>query len=161
MDARPHPDRESLKRELQLAIRNVNRNLHEWKDKRRNTMLTISYTEIQGLIKNWIIRGLKNVLDSYSVNRMFARGNIVAMLNDDLRITNIHLSSGWRLNTSAEFNLLQEIVSELDYKSLWYDPNDYKADGISQRDDEFYYKPVEIQPFRDLLDNFKYETPKT
>lgn len=100
-------------------------------------------------------------MDSYKVNRMFSRIRVVSAVHDDYWISSIYLSDSWSRSIDPDFAMIQDILHNMDLKTLKYDPSDYKSDGLSQRDDEFYYKPIGFENFDNILDKFKYETPKT
>jgi len=125
---------EKILHALKDAVRNCNRNLYEWTTStKKNKHYTISYSEVRGLVKNWIIRRLKDVMGVVNADRCLREGSLVVTLNEsDNSIGSLTLCSTdeYRL-AYKDIETIKHCMARLDYKSLKYDPADYLLDGFS------------------------------
>lgn len=138
--------------ELRRAIRNINRNLYEWKDRKAGkTNFSISYTEVYGVTRNWLIRCLRNAIGFQVADRIFRRGHLYLQINESLLcIESIRIDHNGLFDRDA--TLVKEILDSIDFKSLRYDPKDYMMDGVTQKPD---FSPYIDLSFDEIL-NFKF-----
>jgi len=126
--------KEVIMRGLTHAIRNCNRNIYEWMEKsKRGSTFTISHTEVRGLVKNWIIRSLKDTMGNIQADRVLRVGNLYVSVDDIHNcIGFISLSSTdeWR-SVHRDVELVKECMTQINYKALRYDPKDYLLDGLT------------------------------
>jgi|SRR5688572_8445754 len=137
-------EKHQVKAALEGAIRNCNRNIHEWiEGKKKSSHFTISYTEIRGLVKNWIIRRLKDVMGVADIDRALREGNLCISVNEtDNYICGLSLTSTdtWRaLHRNIE--LIRDAMKDINYQSLRYNPNDYLLDGMTPKYD---FEPIYV-----------------
>lgn len=137
------------------AIRNVNRNLAEWKKEESNPgrAIHVKQDEVNGLVKNWIMRSLKYKLGETIIQGIFKKGTFFVHLQQDGNIKDICMNSldYWEKNR-YHATMKQVIEHEIDYKTLHYNPEDY-----SDRDRTQYlgFDPTFFLPLDDLR-NFKF-----
>lgn len=123
----------TIKRALEDAVRNCNRNIYEWmvKDK-RGSRFTISHTEVRGVVKNWIIRKLKDVMGNVQADRVLREGNLYVSVDDRNNcIARISLSSTdeWR-QIHGDIETVKAAMDDLDFEYLRYKPEDYHMDDV-------------------------------
>lgn len=145
--------KETLTIAIRDAIRHINRNLYEWtngynkKSKSTpNVQLTLSYTEVKGLVRNWLIRSLRDKIGMREADRLF-KGIYITMNDDCCRIKKVSLS--YDAKYEKLFPMINDILGGLSYQLLGYDPADYEMDGMSQRkegfDPSFFFSLEEIK----------------
>jgi hypothetical protein len=161
MDANPMATREEITEQLKKAIRNINRNLHDWKKYRgTRTNFTISFTEVYGLTRNWIVRCLRSAVGPTIADGIFRKGHLFIQVDEEnlclAKISVNFIESSYLIRHKT---LISEVLSSIDYKSLRYNPSDYMVDGITQKDELMYqpYTPMSLSH----LDEFKFEMPKS
>ena len=129
-----------IKAGLESAIRNCNRNIYEWVEgKKKSSHFTISYTEIRGLVKNWMIRKLRDSMGLINVERALKEGNLSIHVNEvENYIAGLDLTSDgqWR-KTMDDISLLKSIMKNINYKALTYNPSDYLMDGVTPKNENF------------------------
>lgn len=130
--------KETLKFTLSHAIRNCNRNIYEWMEKtKRGSKFTISHTEVRGLVKNWIIRSLKDGWGYLRVDKMMRSANLVVSVDDGHGcISGVALSniSEWE-HAYRDVGLIKDVFNEMNFDLLRYDPKDYVMDSTCPVDD--------------------------
>jgi hypothetical protein len=135
MDLNMPAQREKVTIELKRAIRNINRNLYEWKDKKAGkTNFSISHTEVYSVTRNWIIRCLRSIMDASSVDRIFRGGHLYLQM-DEANMCISKISTNSHETYRSYYNdakTIGDILEKLDYKALRYDPDDYAPDGVTQ-----------------------------
>ena len=125
---------DNILRALKDAVKNCNRNLYEWTNStKKNTHYTISYTEVRGLVKNWVIRRLKDVMGVVNADRCLREGNLIITLDhNDNSIKSLTLCSTDEYRSAyKDIETIKKVMATIDYKSLKYDPADYLLDGFS------------------------------
>ena len=136
--------KEQVKIALEGAIRNCNRNIYEWITvKKKSSHFVITYTEIRGLVKNWIIRRLKDLMGVATVDRALREGNLCISVNEnDNYICSMTLTSvdNWR-TLHQNIELINSAMKEINYESLRYNPNDYMLDGTTPISD---FEPIYV-----------------
>jgi hypothetical protein len=81
---------EKLAQGLKIAIRHINRNLYEWNViKNTKSKFTISYTEVHGLAKNWIVRCLRSMLDPKIDEQAIQKEEYASILKDAITNTQV------------------------------------------------------------------------
>jgi hypothetical protein len=123
-----------IKRGLEEAIKNCNRNIYEWVEKsKRGARFTISHTEIHGLVRNWVIRRLKDVLGAADADRVLRQGNLCVSVNpQNNSISRLYLTGdGDWSEVKTKIKVVKDAMSMIDYEAQRYDPKDYKLDGIT------------------------------
>lgn len=133
--------KETLVRTLREAVCHVNRNLYEWTTgaKKGKIQLTLGFNEVRGLVRNWLIRSLRDKIGYGEADRIF-RGMYITMEPDYGSIKSISLSSEGRY--CRMYKPINEVLLSLSYQNLRYNPNDYVMDGMSERKkgfDPFFY----------------------
>ena len=130
--------REKITYEIKKAIKNINRNLDEWRQEKGNKInFTMSYTEVYSVTRNWIVRCLRSIIDAATVDRIFRRGHIlISMDNNNFCVSNISLISHETYRSFyKDAVLIGEILESIDFTKLMYDPTDYEIDGLTQKQD--------------------------
>jgi hypothetical protein len=162
MDEKSVSSREEIAEQLKRAIRNINRNLYDWKKYRGGkTNFSISYTEVFGVTRNWIVRCLRSSIGPTIADGIFRKGHLFIQVDEE----NLCLASiAVRFHEGdTYFNrykaTVSEVIDSLDFKSLRYNPLDYEIDGVTQKD-EFVYQPY-VPVSLSHLDEFKFEIPKS
>ena len=124
-----------IKRGLEEAIRECNRNIYEWMvKKKRGSIFTISHTEIRGLVKNWIIRRLKDIMGNVQADRVLREGNLYVSIDDTNNcIHSISLSSTeeWR-SIHGDVEIVKSAMNDIVFTSLRYNPADYHMDDSKE-----------------------------
>lgn len=137
--------KETLINILREAISHVNRNLYEWTVgmKKSKVKFTITFSEVRGLTRNWLIRSLRDKIGYAEADRVF-KGLYITIEPDNSAIQSISLSSeGKHCKT---YNPINEILRSMNFKNLHYNPDDYVMDGMSERKavfDPFFYFSTE------------------
>ena len=149
--------KEEIKRALEDAIRNCNRNMYEWITKnKRGSRFVITYTEVKGVVKNWIVRRLRTMIDHADLDRAIRYGNLVISINEkDGYIERIYLNdsnSHWS-GIDNIIKRLMEAMESINYKHLKYDPSDYEIDGVQPKEAHFG-NPANIS--LDTIKNIKF-----
>lgn len=158
MDVQDGALKVKITEELKRAIRNINRNLQEWLGEKR-VNFKISYNEVNGLCKNWLIRCLRSVMDASTADRIFRSGHFYIYMDDatsSIRLLSVSNHPNYR-SWYTTACMIDDIFKSLNYKDLRYNADDYKMDGVTQRDDAFYYPRYEPIDFNVT----EYKLPKT
>ena len=118
------------------AISHTNRNIYEWTsgEKKGKAQFVISHCEVRGLIRNWLVRALRDKIGYGEADRLF-RHMYISMDTENSIIGSIELSSEGRY--SQYYTITAEILRSMNYLSLKYNPNDYIMDGMSEKRDTF------------------------
>lgn len=137
--------KEILINTLREAISHINRNLYEWTVgmKKGKVNFTITFSEVRGLARNWLIRSLRDKIGYSEADRIF-KGMYITIEPDNSAIKSISLSSEGRYNKM--YTPINEILSSMNFKNLHYNPADYVMDGMSPRKgsfDPFFYFSTE------------------
>lgn len=131
------PSTAEIKNGLERAIKNCNRNLYEWLEKnKRGSIYTISYTEANGLVKNWIKRCMKDVVGSPTADRVLKEGNLVVAIDEksnSIERLNLTPHRGHWKQLSDHIDMFQKCFDLINFKALRYDPNDYLLDGTTEK----------------------------
>lgn len=124
--------KETLIYMLREAICHINRNIYEWRHgKGRNReKFVMSFTEVKGLARNWLIRAFRDKIGPVDADRLF-KGVYVNMDEDTYSVKGIALS--YEVKGHKMYSLVDEVLSSLNYSQLKYDPKDYLMDGMSDR----------------------------
>lgn len=146
MDLTMPAQKEKVTSELKNAIKNINRNIYEWKSGKSGKInFTMSYNEVYSLTKNWIVRCLRTITDPVTIDRIIRGGHILISMDEDNmclnRITLANYETFRSYYKTAE--IMNDILSKLDYTALRYDPKQYASDGVSARKDPFFYPQYE------------------
>lgn len=128
--------KEILINSLKEAICHINRNLYEWTTgmKKGKIKFTITFSEVKGLARNWLVRSLRDKIGHGDADRMF-RGMYITVEPDNSAIKNISLSYDAR--HSKGYFLVNEILNSMNFKHLQYNPDDYVMNGMSARKETF------------------------
>jgi hypothetical protein len=127
--------KERVKNAIEEAVRNCNRNIYEWRvGNKREKFFTMSYTEMHGLAKNWLVRTLRDVLGMIDASRIFRDGLCIHMDESEYCISRISLSSidSWR-GLHEKVEMVSNIMKEINYESLRYRHFDFAQDGKYHR----------------------------
>lgn len=131
--------KEALTDSLRKAICHVNRNIYEWRhDKKEKSVFVLSYTEVKGLVRNWLIRALRDKIGHADADRL-CKGVYISMDDQAFCVKSISLS--WDARSHPLHATVDSILRDMNYRSLKYDPADYVTDGLSDK------KPGVFDPF--------------
>ena len=141
--------KEALTYAIRDAVRHINRNLYEWTtgyNNKSKVHLTLSYTEVKGLVRNWLIRSLRDKIGMREADRIF-KGIYITMSPDNTRIKNITLS--YDAKNEKLFPIINDILLGLGYQLLGYNPADYEMDGMSDMkkgfDPHFFFSLEDVK----------------
>lgn len=108
------------------AIRNINKNLNRWcETKKYRSRIEVSLPDLNGLVKNWMMRCLKDKIGHGPTEQVFKRGVFFTHLSPEGNISSITTNSLDHWAKNMYHTRIGEILSTLNYNDLRYNEQDY------------------------------------